>query len=137
MNWRKILRVGLLLLSVVMYMAGIHDSLSAHLTMVAPGAVVYVERDPYNEFLTHNYVVHYAFSTAQHGTAYGTYLLENALTIGDVPRRLSDVQISYSAYDPSINRPSDGNDIEYVQVFQALLLFTLGSVMLLGGLLLR
>ena len=105
--------------------------------MVAPGSVVRVERDPYNEFKTHNFVAHYTFSAAQQRVADGAFLLENALTIGDVPRRGSNVQVAYSAYDPSINRPMDGEDIEYAQIFQSLFLLIVGSVMLLAGFHLR
>jgi hypothetical protein len=136
-NWSKLIRLGLLVSSAFMLITGLHDSLRANLTMRVTALVGRVERDPYNEFTTHNFIVHYTFNTAQKGITEGQYLFENALTIGDVPRRGSAVQVAYSAYDPSINQPQDGEDIEYALVFQAVVLLCVGSVLLLAGFYLR
>lgn len=133
----RVLLLCLALVGTLLLIAGFRSAMSMRLDGVAPASVERIERDPNGDLRSNSYLVHYTFTTAHEHKQAGRYMLDNALTTGDVPRRGSFLQVSYSTHDPSVNRPWNGDVLDLRQLFLAEFLLLVGAVLLLAGLRLR
>jgi hypothetical protein len=126
-------RVLLLLLGVACFAAGCRHFLVSWMDRVTSARVVGISRDFGSDLLGSNYQVYYEFFTFNKHTADGSYLLENPLTLGDVPRVGSYLQVRYSALDPNYNRPAAGDDLDLSGAVIAEFFVLAGLILLLAA----
>ena len=111
--------------------------LFSQLNGYSDGTVIRIEQDPDNDRLDRNYLVYYRFQSDKQAVFSGVYMLENPTSLGEMPRMGSYVRISYSRFDPGINRPSTDDPTDITQLFFGSICAVLGAILLVAGLGLR
>ena len=133
----RLLKGCLIVVGIVLVVACIHQFMISRLDRTTTGTVIGLVRDPASEWKDNNWIVYYQFRVYEKHGQNGTYLLENPMSLGEMPRMGTYMQVSYSTLDPAVNRPWSQEDIDYGQVFAGEFLLVVGVVLLLAGATLR
>jgi hypothetical protein len=130
---QRSLQSCLIIIGVALLAVGMRQLAVSRLDESVQASVTMIQRDPGSEIQDNNYLVYYSFYTIKNVRAFGSYLLEDPKTLGDMPRLGSGLTVSYSTADPDLNRPTDHDSLDLDQVFAAEILLITGGILLLAG----
>ncbi|MCL5997554.1 MAG: hypothetical protein M1546_16090 [Chloroflexi bacterium] len=126
----RLVKLTLLLAGMVSIVAGWYHFVMSWMDLVAPATVIGVRRDFGGDRLGSNYQIYYQFLTVHKRAADGSFVVENPMTIGDVPRVGSFLQVRYSSRDPHFNSPLSGSGFDLSGAVVAEFLWLVGLVLL-------
>ena len=126
----RVVKMMLLLAGMASIMAGWTHFVMSWMDLVAPATVIGVRRDFGGDRFGSNYQIYYQFLTVHKSAAGGSFVVENPMTIGDVPRVGSLLHVRYSSRDPQFNSPLSGSEVDLGGAVIAEFLWLVGLVLL-------